>query len=123
MARQHKILVADDDAMVRMVMRAVLAYKGYQVEEAGDGEEAIRKYEEACHSIDLVMMDLNMPVLNGRDALSRLLEFDPAMKAVLLTGGVQQEEDLSPMGQVRYMQKPFVNDELVRVVGEMLSPA
>ena len=92
------------------------------MEEAEDGEEAIRKYEQNPDSIDLVMMDLNMPVLNGREALSRLLAIDPAMKAVLLTGGVHLEEDASPMNQVRYLQKPFVNDELVRVVNEMLTP-
>jgi CheY-like chemotaxis protein len=122
MARKQRILVADDDEMVRMVMRAVLAYQGYQVEEAVDGAEALHKYHEASEPIDLVMMDLNMPVMNGKDALHHLLQVNPGVKAVLLTGGLVQDGPAFAKEQVRYLQKPFLNDELVRLVGEMLPP-
>jgi CheY-like chemotaxis protein len=123
MARKQRILVADDDDMVRMVMRAVLAYQGYHIEEAIDGMDAVEKYTQSPESIDLVMMDVNMPSMGGNDALSRLQELNPAVKAVLLSGGVQLGENVDGASSVRYLQKPFANDELVRLVGEMLSTA
>lgn len=122
MAKKQRILVADDDEMVRLVLRSVLAFQGYQIEEAVDGRDAVEKYRRAPESIDLVMMDVNMPEMGGRDALEELQQLNPGVKAVILSGGVQLG-NAGEWGQpVRYLQKPFANDELVRVVGEMLSP-
>ena len=121
MSRQHTILVADDDDMVRLVMRTLLKHQGYQVEEAVNGLEALEKCRENPAGIDLVMMDLNMPTLGGLEALNELQRLYPDIKAVLLSGGADD-----PVGRgetVRFLQKPFEYKELFRLVGEMLPPA
>ena len=121
MGRKHRILVADDDEMVRAVMRTLLMFRGYQVEEAVDGKEAIQKYSQSPTQIDLVMMDLNMPSLSGQEALSELRRLNPEVKAVLLSGGAYCQEVAGNNPSVRYLQKPFVNEELVELVGDMLT--
>jgi CheY-like chemotaxis protein len=66
-------------------------------------------------------MDLHMPRLNGYDALIRIREINPEAKAVMLSGGVQDPEDgIGQMEKVAFLHKPFENQELVRLVRQML---
>ena len=69
-ARTARILLADDEEMVRKAIRLILAFSGYQIVEAIDGEDAVKKYLDASPPFDLVMMDLDMPRLNGAEALA-----------------------------------------------------
>jgi two-component system, cell cycle sensor histidine kinase and response regulator CckA len=119
---RERILVVDDEEAVRMVIRTVLRYRGYQVLEAKDGEDALRKYAAANPPVDLVLMDLHMPRMNGRDALERLRERNPRVKAILLSGGLQEPEPDSviEIEGVRFLQKPFENSQLVTAVRETL---
>jgi signal transduction histidine kinase len=118
---KERILVVDDEELVRMVTKAVLAYRGYQISEAEDGEDAVEKYSKAQPPFDLVLMDLHMPRLNGYDALIRIREINPEAKAVMLSGGVQDpEEGIGQMEKVAFLHKPFENQELVRLVRQML---
>jgi two-component system, cell cycle sensor histidine kinase and response regulator CckA len=118
---RERILVVDDEEMVRLVTKAVLAYRGYQISEAVDGEEAIRIYSEASPRFDLVLIDLHMPRLNGYDALARIREIDRNAKAILLSGGTQDPSGFgSGLDGVVFLQKPFDNSELARSVRELL---
>ena len=118
---KERILVVDDEELVRMVTKAVLAYRGYQVLEAEDGEDAVAKYSANLGAIDLIMMDLHMPKMNGHDALLRIREINPRAKAVLLSGGLQEADGgLCSMDHVAFLQKPFENQELLRLVRQLL---
>ena len=122
MEGRERILVVDDEELVRMVTKAVLAYRGYEIVEAEDGEDAVAKYRQAATPFDLVLMDLHMPRLNGRDALLRIRESHPGAKFVLLSGGLQEEaaEGAASLEGVAFLHKPFDNQELVRLVRQML---
>jgi CheY-like chemotaxis protein len=118
--KEH-ILVVDDEELVRMVTKAVLAYRGYQITEAKDGEDAVEKYTGSPAAFDLVLMDLHMPRLNGYDALLRIREINPNAKAIVLSGGVHEpDEGIGQMEKVAFLHKPFENQELVRLVRELL---
>lgn len=119
---RERILVVDDEEAVRMVIRAVLSYRGYHVAEAGDGEEAVRQYADAPVPFDLVLMDLHMPRLSGRDALLRIRAQHPEAKAMLLSGGLQdpESEAVLEIEGVRFLQKPFDNEQLAAAVREAL---
>jgi len=120
----ERILVVDDEELVRMVTKAVLAYRGYQISEAEDGEEAIQKYADSNPRFDLVLMDLHMPRLNGYDALRRIRAINPKLKAILLSGGTQDPAILGEeLADVAYLQKPFDNHELANVVRRQLDRA
>ena len=117
MSGNARILVADDDAMVRGIMRAVLARCGYSITEAVDGEDAVRQALAA--TFELLLLDHNMPKLSGWEAWTEVRHKKPDLKLVLLSGGLVPgaQED----GRVRVLAKPFENRELVGVVGEMLA--
>ena len=121
---RERILVVDDEELVRMVTKAVLAYRGYQVTEAKDGEDAIEQFSTAATPFDLILMDLHMPRLNGYDALLKIRERFPTARAILLSGGVQEPDNaLGNLEGVAFLQKPFENQELVRLVRQMLNPS
>jgi two-component system cell cycle sensor histidine kinase/response regulator CckA len=118
----ERILVVDDEELVRMVLRTVLAYRGYQISEAADGQDAVRKCADAAPPFDLILIDLHMPRLSGREALKRIREHNPRARAILLSGGLPEREGSFPaeLTGVRFLPKPFDNQELVRLVREML---
>jgi CheY-like chemotaxis protein len=120
-----RILVVDDEDLVRMVTRTVLTYSGFLVVEAVDGEDAVQKYLAAARPFDLVLMDLHMPRLDGGGALRRMRERHPALKAIFLSGGMQDSDFESPedLAGTPFLYKPFENEELVRLVRETLGTA
>ena len=119
---RERLLVVDDEELVRMVIKAVLSYRGYQVSDAEDGQDAVEKYRAASPPFDLVLMDMHMPRLNGHDAIMRIREINPRVKAVLLSGGLQDgaSDSATSLPGVAFLHKPFENQELVRLVRELL---
>jgi CheY-like chemotaxis protein len=110
-----RILVADDDQFVRDLMRALLAPSGYAIEEAADGEEAVRK---CLHdSFDLLLIDHNMPEMSGPEACAEIRRQKPHMKVLMLSGRVGESEP----EEVSFLLKPFENHELLTLVRQMLA--
>jgi CheY-like chemotaxis protein len=112
-AQPIRVLLADDEDLVRSTLRLILKSQGYHVEEAANGAEALRKYHEAADPFDVVLLDLDMPELGGEEALRRIKTKHPHAKAIFLTGGIT-----APHGQP-CLQKPFDNQELIRLVREV----
>jgi PAS domain S-box-containing protein len=85
-----RILLMDDDEVVRQVGMQMLTLLGYEVTESCDGEEALQKYEEALKSatpFDAVILDLTIPGrMGGKEAITRLLALDPQVKAIVSSG-------------------------------------
>jgi PAS domain S-box-containing protein len=117
---KERILVVDDEDLVRKVLRAVLAYQGYQITEATNAEEALQKYFEAPQQYDLVVMDHYMPEMTGRDALLRIRRSNPSARAIMLSATLPEHESAPEFQGIRYLQKPFENKELLRLVREVL---
>jgi CheY-like chemotaxis protein len=111
-----RILLADDEEMVRKAIRMILAFGGYQIVEAADGEEAVQKYLEASPAFDLILIDLDMPRLGGVEAMARIRQYDPLAKAIFLSGGVHA----GALEKSIFLQKPFDNKELIGLVRETL---
>src|SRR2546423_5379872 len=114
--RTERILLADDEEMVRKAIRLILAFSGYNIVEAVDGEDAVQKYLEASPPFDLVMMDLDMPRLNGAEALARIRSHHPDAKIILLSGGAQA----NGLDRITFLPKPFDNQQLIGLVRETL---
>ena len=114
--RRERILLADDEEMVRKAIRLILAGRGYQIVEAVDGEDAVEKYIRASPGFDLVLLDLDMPRLNGFDALQRIRKHHSAARVILLSGGAHALD----ASQITFVQKPFENEELIKRVRETL---
>jgi CheY-like chemotaxis protein len=112
----RRVLLADDEDMVRATLRLILKMQGYHVTEAVDGEDAVRKYVEATLPFDVVLMDLDMPKLSGHEALQQIKRYHAQAKAIFLTGGATL-----PAGceDTAFLQKPFDNQQLLELVAEM----
>ncbi len=111
-----RVLLADDEDLVRSTLRLILKAQGYHVIEAANGEEALRKYQESSDNFDVVLLDLDMPGLGGEEALRRIKSHHPEAKAIFLTGG-----STAPADQP-FLQKPFDNEELIRLVRQVVAP-
>jgi CheY-like chemotaxis protein len=102
-------LVVDDSATVRRILRKVLDSSIFNIDitEAGDGAAAVDLYENGEYSV--VFLDCNMPGLNGFDTLERMLEDDPHVKVIMITGERNEElrQKALDRGAFAFMFKPF----------------
>jgi two-component system cell cycle sensor histidine kinase/response regulator CckA len=116
------VLVVDDEQPVREVIRAMLAFRGYQVVEAGDGTEAVDRFRAANGDIDLVLLDIQMPRMNGWDTLEKLHKLDSEIPVLLLSGGVSEPpaDRIASSRPAAVLQKPFASAELLRMVRKIL---
>jgi CheY-like chemotaxis protein len=121
MRRWPYILVVDDDADFRIGLRAALEMKGYQVEEAANGEQALAKLTEKPPL--LVLLDLQMPVMNGREMLQRMrANADLKEVPVVIISGFGFEWEAELMGAQGYIGKPFEPEELQKTIANLLRP-
>lgn len=122
---RETILLADDEEMVRLVVRAVLGYRGYTIVDVPNGEEALQKFTDTPDRFDLVLLDLNMPKMDGWEALRRLRQADPAVPVIVLSGDSTDEfaARITQAGAAAVLEKPFDNLELLRQVRRTLDTA
>jgi CheY-like chemotaxis protein len=121
------ILVVDDEPDVHELARDILVAGGYEVLEAGDGEEALRIAEAHSAPIHLLLTDVVMPRLNGVELASRLIGQRPDTKVLYMSGfavvGAQLERLSAPTLEPGdpILPKPFTSEALTRKVGEVLA--
>lgn len=108
------ILVADDDALVRKMLTSFLTDYGYRVIIAENGQEAIDKYRDHKDAINLVLMDIVMPLKNGIEAHKEMLALD-RKTALVLTSGYRTDHFKDLKG-IRVIQKPFSPIEMIKIV-------
>ena len=111
------ILVVDDAAFMRMMIKDILTKNGYEVvAEAGDGQEAIEKYKE--HKPDLVTLDITMPEMDGITCLKKIREFDPNAKIIMVSAMGQQAMviDAIQAGAKDFIVKPFQTDRVLEAI-------
>jgi CheY-like chemotaxis protein len=126
---EGRVLVMDDEVIVRNVAYAILTSLGYKVTTATDGNEAIRLYNEAKEEgapFDVVIMDLTVPRgMGGKEAVKRLLEFDPSAKVIVSSGYSNSPvmADFKKYGFSNIIAKPYMVNELGAKVHEVLAAA
>ncbi|MFL5734942.1 MAG: sigma-54-dependent transcriptional regulator [Chloroflexia bacterium] len=111
-----RILVADDDAPTRELLRTVLEDEGYQVSEAGSGQEALEAIKAGAH--DLVLLDMRMPGMTGMDVLKELRDKQGEVPVILMTahGSPNIAIQASSLGVYDYVTKPFALDEVLHKI-------
>ena len=117
------VLVVEDEASVRALMRTVLEGRGYTVIEAANGVEALERWQAHQSKIALLLTDLVMPGgLSGQQLGRRLRQDRPGLKVIYLSGYSAEMAGRVPGLQPgeRFMSKPFTSDQLLRAVREIL---
>ena len=125
---QGRILVMDDEPIVREVLGEMLTRLGYEVDYAQDGAEAVKIYRVAKkfdQPFDLLIMDLTVAGgMGGLEALQKLREFDPGVRAIASSGYSSDPvmSDYQAHGFVGVMAKPYTLEELSRALDSLPSP-
>jgi len=116
------VLLVEDEGTVRSVAREVLQMVGYTVLEAASGEEALQRVEQHSGAIDLLVTDVVMPGMNGRELAARLMVNYPSAQVLYLSG--YTDEAIAHHGVlqagIELLHKPFTPDVLARRVREVL---
>jgi CheY-like chemotaxis protein len=128
----ERILIADDSATVRKLVRGVLQFRGYEIVEATTGDEALQAIE--AQAPDIAILDLRMPGKDGLDVLRQVREMEgksagaagpvagrKPLPVIILTAEEEEHEQARDAGASRYLVKPFKPVELLNIVGELLS--
>lgn len=120
-----RILVVDDDDLVRGYLRRLLAAEGYEVIEASNGQEAVRRCGEG--PLDLIVTDLYMPGMSGLDALLELDSRSSSVPVIAVSGGGSGATGdalalARNLGAARVFQKPFDTVAFVAAVRSLAGP-
>jgi CheY-like chemotaxis protein len=116
------ILLADDEEIVRNFAAAALGNLGYTVITATDGAEAVDIYRRQHEEIDLVILDLIMPILSGAEAMQRMRDIDRTTSFLIASGFAQGNvaAELTKSGAGGFILKPFRIEELSREVARQM---
>lgn len=118
----EKILIVDDAAFMRMMIKDILTKNGFVIAgEASDGAEAVELYKETVP--DLVTMDITMPDMNGIDALKEIKRIDPNAKVIMCSAMGQQAMviDAIQAGAKDFIVKPFQAERVIEAIKKALS--
>jgi CheY-like chemotaxis protein len=114
-----RVLIADDTPSVRESLAKLLRAEGYEVEVAANGKEALEKFDP--ERIDLVLLDLDMPVTNGWDALERLMAIKPDQAVIIITGKSEPRSWIDVCRAGILMEKPINVTVLLGAIRQALA--
>jgi len=118
--RKHKILVVDDEHLIRWSLEQNLKKQGYEVMTAGSGEDALRLLRE--ESPDLMLLDIQLPGISGMEVLEKVKEMEEEIIVIMVTalGVLETAVKAMRIGAYDYINKPFNLDELAIVIRKAL---
>jgi CheY-like chemotaxis protein len=119
------ILLVEDEEAVRMLSKKILEACGYSVLEARDGLDALKVFNEHEETVDLLLTDVIMPAMDGRELAEKLLEMRPGLPVLFASG--YTDDAIVRHGvldtNVNFIQKPFTLDDVARKVRDLLDDA
>jgi CheY-like chemotaxis protein len=116
------LLIVDDEDAIRNILRTAFTRKGYTVVSASNGLEAIEILSDRSHSIDAVLLDINMPGASGVDVVRTIKAFRSELPVLILSGHINTDTRnvLEQLGQADFVSKPYRLDELGRRIRIMI---
>lgn len=122
MERPRSLLLVEDEQLLRTLVAQFLRAHHFRVVEAPDGEQAVFRATDSG-PFDLVLMDLNLPVLSGVEACRRIRSLVPDQRILVCSAAIlpDHRRDLADLGLDRFLSKPFHPETLVRQIAEEVS--
>ena len=120
MEEKKSILIVDDDKDILETLTDLLKFKGYNVDPAENGKDAIEKSK--VHTFNLALLDIKLPDMEGTELLSKLHQMKPQMMKIMMTGYPTLQNAITSLNQGAdaYLLKPVNPKELLKVVEEKL---
>jgi CheY-like chemotaxis protein len=115
-----EVLVVDDEQGMRRFLELAMRHCGFSVKSAGTGQAAVELYRQCSPPPDVVLLDVQMPGMDGPATLAALQEFDPDVRCCFMSGGSDEYdvEDLLALGAAHFFPKPFPD---LHLLGKTLS--
>ena len=120
--KKYKILLADDEEDLCELVSDILSSSGYEVTICNNGLEAVELYRREWGEIDLVILDMIMPEINGKDAFLEMRSINRNVKALLISGfSIEGDaQDLLDAGMKGFIPKPFDTEILLKTLQEVI---
>ncbi len=119
-----KVLVADDDQGLRLSVKSALSFtQRFEVDEAFDGINALEKVKNGDKKYDIVILDVDMPRLNGMETLKQVKEFDPGIIVIMMTAYATLNDAIQSVkdGAYNYLQKPVASEDLLQLIDKAVN--
>jgi len=113
---KKRILIIDDDASIRSSLEKILTESGYDLATAADGDSAQSEFAKA----DLIILDLNLPTMDGWEVLSQINAEHPLLPVIVITGLADQLEERAIPGAAAFLEKPIEVPALLEMVKRLL---
>lgn len=119
--RKHGVFIVEDEEDIRRLYQKILPRKGLDViAEAFDGEAAVLMYENMPCVPELMIIDYQMPFLNGIEAMKRILEFNPFQKILMVSSDRTIKKEALRQGAQGFQEKPFCFSCLVEEINKII---
>ena len=120
--KSYHVLLAEDNKTNQLVAKSLLEQVGIEVIIASDGKEAVELYKKHRDNVDLILMDLHMPVMNGYEAAEKIREFSTKVPIVAMTADVVLgvREKCEQSGIFHYISKPFNPDYFIQTIKDII---
>jgi CheY-like chemotaxis protein len=118
-----RVLVVDDEPVVRRALQRVLERDGHVVTLAECGKDAIDLYAQRWRDLDVVVLDVRMPDADGREVLRRMREVNPGVRAILSSGFSAESDPSLTVAGTWLLQKPYTPDQVRAVLADALAGA
>jgi two-component system, chemotaxis family, chemotaxis protein CheY len=116
---QHAVLIVDDDADSRDALASLLKTEGYQTAQVENGRRALEHLRASLPQPALILLDLEMPVMDGREFLSRLPQVKPSVKPIVIV--ITGQDPRAVPGAVAVFRKPVQIDQLLSLIQRLLN--
>jgi two-component system cell cycle sensor histidine kinase/response regulator CckA len=121
--RKPTILVVDDEYNIRSMMKEIMEMGGFDVFTAGNGRDGVDVFQRHQDTIDLIILDMVMPVMDGRTAFLEIRKIKPDQKIFIISGYSSREDmdEILQKGAIGFMRKPFQVAEIIGKIREILN--
>lgn len=118
-----RVLVVDDERVVRGALQRILERDGHQVSLAECGQEALDLFARSWKEIDVVILDVMMPDVDGREVLRRMRETNPAVRTILSSGFTAESDPSLTVAGAWLLQKPYTPEQVRAALAEAMAGA
>ena len=121
MSGNETILIIDDEEMIRRMVSSILEDYGYKCLTAENGIKALEIYKDQRENIDLVLLDMIMPIMSGERVYEELRKINPQAR-VIMSSGFPFEDESDPLqsGVEAFISKPYQESQLAQVIRQVL---
>jgi two-component system cell cycle sensor histidine kinase/response regulator CckA len=117
-SEQATVLVIEDESAALSVLSKVLSSRGYKILTASDGESAVEIFSQYTELVDIVLLDMGLPKMSGKDVLIRIKGLKPSVKIVVASGYFESDlqVDIAQDDVAAYIQKPYMIDNVIEIL-------